>query len=90
MLGWPVPSRILDLYTEHRNLTNGLTRAAGLIDALAHHGLDHMGSHEKQTMRDLILGGGPWSDEQWTAILDYCEDDTKALARLLPTMLPRH
>jgi len=34
-LGWPVPLRILDLYVEHRNLTNGLTRAAGLIDALA-------------------------------------------------------
>jgi hypothetical protein len=48
-----------------------------------------MGAHEKQAMRDLILAGGPWPDAQSTAILDYCEDDTKALARLLPVMLPR-
>lgn len=86
-LGWPVPSRILDLFTEYRGLTNGITRASSLIDALAHYGLDHMGAHEKKTMRDLILAGGPWSDEEWAAILHYCESDTEALARLLPVML---
>ncbi len=87
-LGWPVPQRILDLYTEHRNQTNGLTRAAGLVNALAYHGLDHMGAHEKDTMRDLILKGGKWSEEEWASIVDYCEADTLALARLLPAMLP--
>lgn len=87
-LGWPVPARILDLYVEHRNQTNGLSRAAGLVDALVFHGLDHMGTHEKHSMRDLILAGGPWSEEQWAAILDYCGEDTLALARLLPAMLP--
>ena len=40
-------------------------------------------------MRDLILGGGPWSLEQRGAILDYCESDVVALERLLPAMLPR-
>ena len=87
-LGWSVPVRILDLYVEHRNQTNGLRRGGGLVDALASHGLDHMGAHEKHSMRDLILAGGPWSEDQWAMILDYCQEDTLALARLLPAMLP--
>jgi DNA polymerase I len=89
-LGWPVPERVLDLFTEFRNLTNGLptTSGAGLLGALAHHGLDGIGAVEKDEMRDLILRGGPWTDTERAAILDYCESDVAALARLLPTMLP--
>jgi hypothetical protein len=39
-LGWPVPARILDLFTEFRNHTNGLPTTAGngLVGALAHFG----------------------------------------------------
>ena len=37
----------------------------------------------------LVLRGGPWSDEERTAILNYCEDDVTALGRLLPAMLPK-
>src|ERR1051326_4330928 len=38
-LGWPVPERILDLFTEFRNATNGLPRLsrAGLTGVLVHH-----------------------------------------------------
>ena len=88
-LGWPVPVRILDLFTEFRNLTNGLPTIGGngLLGALAHHGLDSIGAVEKHEMRDLILRGGPWSDNERAAILDYCETDVEALARLLPAML---
>jgi hypothetical protein len=39
-------------------------------------------------MRDLVLRGGPWSEDEKAAILDYCESDVSALARLLPVMLP--
>jgi hypothetical protein len=39
-------------------------------------------------MRALIMCGGPWSDSERGAILDYCESDVAALARLLPAMLP--
>jgi hypothetical protein len=86
-LGWPPPLRILDLFTEFRNATNGLSRAASLLDALAYYGLDHMGAHEKCTMRDLILAGGPWCEKQRSDILDYCEADTLSLKKLLPAML---
>jgi hypothetical protein len=89
-LGWPVPQRVLDLFTEFRNHTNGIptVSGAGLLGALAHHGLDSIGTVEKDEMRDLVLRGGPWSGAEQAAIIDYCENDVAALARLLPAMLP--
>jgi DNA polymerase family A len=89
-LGWPVPQRALDLFTEFRNHTNGIPPAsgAGLLGALAYYGLDSIGTGEKDEMRDLILRGGPWTDAEQGAILVYCESDVEALAQLLPAMLP--
>lgn len=88
-LGWPMPARILDLYTEFRDLTNGLSGGHGLIDALKYFGLDAMGVTHKEAMRQLILGGGPWTDQQRVEIIDYCAGDVEALERLLPAMLSR-
>jgi DNA polymerase-1 len=89
-LGWPQPERVLDLFIEFRNRTNGLPTpsGAGLIGALTYFGLDNIGAAEKEEMRALILGGGPWSDNERGAILDYCEGDVRALERLLPVMAP--
>jgi DNA polymerase I len=89
-LGWPVPERTLDLFTEFRNQTNGIPpdSGSGLLGALAYHGLDSIGVVEKEEMRNLILRGAPWSQSERTAILDYCESDVAALAQLLPVMLP--
>jgi hypothetical protein len=89
-LGWPTPARILDLFVEFRNLTNGLATVAGnsLLGALAHFGIDGIGATEKDEMRNLVLGGGPWTDSEQTAILDYCAEDVSALKRLLRSMLP--
>src|SRR5260370_25764147 len=47
-----------------------------------------MGATEKADMRGLVLGGGPWSETERTAILDYCEEDVVALRRLLLAMVP--
>src|SRR5262249_6414428 len=89
-LGWPVPERVLDLFPEFRNHTNGLPteNGSGLLGALAYHGLDGIGTVEKEEMRELVLRGGPWTDAEREAILDYCQSDVMALARLLPVMLP--
>ena len=89
-LAWPVPERVLDLFTEFRNRTTGVPTGsgAGLLGALAFHSLDGIGTVAKDEMRALILRGGPWSDTERAAILDYCESDVAALARLLPAMLP--
>jgi len=89
-LGWPIPERILDLFVEFRCRTNGLETPAGvgIIGALTAFGLDTIGTAEKRDMRDLIMGGGPWADDERAAILDYCMSDVDALARLLPVMAP--
>ena len=88
-LGWRRPARILDLFTEFRNHTNGQPPPAGngLLGALAYFGLDGIGVTEKAAMRDLILLGGDRTAQERAAILDYCESDVAALARLLPAML---
>ena len=91
VLGWPMPDRILDLFVEFRNHTNGLPTTAGasLLGALAHFGLDHVGTSEKKEMQTAIGDGtwiGKYSPEE---ILDYCETDVEALDRLLPVMWPK-
>jgi len=89
-LGWSMPERILDPFAEFRCRTNGLETPAGvgIIGALTAFGLDAIGATEKQDMRDLVMRGGPWTDDERAAILDYCMSDADALARLLPAMAP--
>ena len=86
-----MPARILDLFTEFRDRTNGLPTPAGasLLGALAYFGLDAMGATEKKEMRALIMRGRALDAEEQIAILDYCQGDVDALARLLPAMLPQ-
>ena len=90
-LGWPPPIYVLDLFTEFRARTNGLSlpNGAGLLGALTFFGIDGISITEKPEMRALILSGGPWSADDRAAILEYCESDVLALERLLPAMLPR-
>jgi len=87
-LGWGMPARVLDLFTEFRNHTNGRGGKAGLIDALQYFGLSSIEAVEKDAMRDLALRGGVYSEEEKLALLDYCQSDVDALMRLLPRMLP--
>ena len=93
-LGWPVPQRVLDLYTEYLARINAFRPKgteppeAKLISALSSFGLDTIGAEEKREMIDLILTGGPWTAQQRNDILDYCQSDVLALKRLLPAMLP--
>jgi DNA polymerase-1 len=97
-LGWPKPTNILDLIAEFRDHNNMGSKADkarrtpngfGLVAALTYFGLDSVGSQEKDDLRLLALRGGPWSEEEREALLDYCEGDIVALERLLPAMAPR-
>ncbi len=87
-LGWPLPTRILDLYCEFKCKTSGLTTpcGCGLLGALAYHGIDSIDAAEKDAMRQLVLRGGPYTDDERRAVLDYCQTDVDALAKLLPAM----
>jgi DNA polymerase-1 len=87
-LGWDLPECVLDLYVEFRNLTNGksVPCGSGLLGALSYFGLDSINSAEKESMRELAMRGSPWTNQEKDALLDYCESDVQALAKLLPCM----
>jgi hypothetical protein len=89
-LGWPIPTNLLDLFVEFRNLTNGRPTLCGngLLGALAWFGLPAIEAAQKDSMRSLALRGGPWNSEEQTALLEYCESDVSALSHLLPAMEP--
>jgi DNA polymerase I len=90
-LGWPLPERVLDLYVEFRNLTNGIPLAcgSGLVGALTYFGEPTLEASEKDSMRQLAQRGGPWTAEERGALLAYCESDVEALKRLLLRMESR-
>ncbi len=87
-LGWELPGNVLDLFTEFRCRFNGFRPPCGfgLLGALAAYGLDRLGNSEKTGMRELAMRGGPFTAEEKSALLEYCESDVSALARLLPAM----
>ena len=90
-LGWPLPARILDLYTEFRNETNGIHLPAGrgLLGALTYHGVPGITAEQKHDDRALIMRGGPWSEDERRRILDYCQTDVDPLGALLQRIFPR-
>ena len=88
-LGWGMPQRILDLSVEFKDRTSGINRPFGqsLLGALAYHGLDTKGASEKPAIQKAC-GDGTWREKYSPVeILDYCEGDVAALARLLPAMI---
>src|SRR4051794_29244095 len=89
-LGWPMPARVLDLFAEFRNRTNGLSlpHGAGLFGALSWFGLDALDAIEREGMRRLIARGGSWTSAERKSILAYCESGVLALARLLTAIEP--
>lgn len=89
-LGWPLPENVLDLYAEFRNITNGRRSPLGdgLLSALTYYGLDGMAVTEKKAMQALAARGGPFTEAEAKALIDYCGADVDALVRLLPRILP--
>ena len=90
-LDWDIDVSVIDLFAEFRCQTNGNPDVGrkSLVSALQLYGLEQFIPEEKDSMRDLILSGGPWSEAQRSAILDYCQQDVVALGPLLNAML-RH
>ncbi len=89
-LEWDLPVFILDLYVEHRCLTNSTEplRKNGLVNALQFYGLSAIEAAEKDSMRDLAMTGGPYNDSEKQDLLDYCESDVTSTSQLLAAMLP--
>lgn len=90
-LGWQMPVRILDLWAEFLAATNGRRpnpRDHGMLAALRWYHIPGISKAQKDSMRDLVLRGGPWSPSERVSILDYCQSDVDALEPLLRRMLP--
>lgn len=95
-LGWGQPARTLDAYLEFRHHVNdGAVKAEdrpkgfySLAGALRFFGLDEIDAARKDTVRDRILQGPPFTNAERADILAYCEDDVRALARLIPRLVP--
>jgi hypothetical protein len=103
-LGWEQPWWPLDLYAEHRALTNGemeadpFDKAEGehrvryrQLDAMRHHGLpvDEGKEAHKKAMQIRAGKGEPFDPEERVTITDYCADDTTDLAKLFVAMRDR-
>lgn len=65
-LGWQRPARVLDLYCEFRTEFNDIcnNRKYSQLGMAKHYSTVHIAETEKDDMRDLIIGGGPWSREE--------------------------
>jgi len=88
VLGWDLPTNIIDLYAEYRTLTNGNLVRNGLLDACAKYGVQTISQDTKDEMRDRILQGAPYTEEEKKDILDYCETDVTATIALYRALLP--
>jgi hypothetical protein len=90
VLGWPLPVYVLDLYYEFTALTNGRPPevGTGLLGALVMFGLPAMALEEKEVMRRQAMDGGGETLAEQQALMDYCQEDTDSLVRLLPRILP--
>lgn len=87
-LGWSLPSAVIDTFCEFRIVANNLIYppGSGLLGALRFFGIPTIDGTLKQTMRDLILTGGPFTSEQQQSILNYCQSDTDSTAKLFKAL----
>ena len=89
VLNWEIPKNIIDLYCEWRVLTNdGIKKPNGLLAACQHFGINTITSTDKEAMRDRILQGAPYMEEDKIKILNYCETDIVETLALFKVMQP--
>lgn len=91
VLGWSVPTQLIDLYPEFRAYFNGQKPASGwgLLSAAESFGVAGMAAVEKSEMRELAIRGGPFSQSEEADLLDYCASDVSLTVEVLRRMAPR-
>ena len=89
-LNWPVPKNLLDLFVEFRINMNGFNPHGGfsLLGALSSFGVGHMAPTVKESMRDLAMQEGDYTEDEKVALLEYCEEDVLSLELLYSKMSP--
>jgi len=85
------PMRWIDLMAEAAMITGTHRKMwvpkPNLLNHLNVFEIAHVGDSErKERMRDLILSGGPFGQQEWHEIVRYCWSDVKPLPDLLDAM----
>ena len=90
-LGWGEPACAIDALVEFRHShqrRHAIAIAAWSVHSTSSGSTASTLAHKK-SMRDRILQGPPFTEQEKRDTLDYCDDDdVKALVRLLPRLLP--
>jgi hypothetical protein len=86
-MGWKKPPHVLDLYAEFCAEKAGKTKQRKrLLDACRCYGIVTITDEEKKDMQALCIRGGPYTEKEKAAILDYCQSDVDVTAKLLRRM----
>lgn len=95
-LNFSFPIYLLDLFPEFRSMTNGLKLpfktpkdGTSLINVCNFLSIPTPGVDYKNTMREEILKGGPYSEKRQTNILDYCQTDVDMTSNLFFKLKPK-
>ena len=85
-LGWQMPANLVDLFAEHRVQTNGLPGVGNsLLAACEYRGVPSIPSSDhKERMRNLVLPGGPYSENDRRSILEYLRGRCPSNQRPIP------
>jgi hypothetical protein len=94
--GWGQPACSIDAYIEFRHYVNDGTLKSGdrekgfysIGGALRYFLEDDIDLKRKEAMRDRIVQGPPFREQEKRDTLAYCGDDTTKLARLVPHLVP--
>jgi len=90
VLGWPEPGGWIDTSAEERVQASGEkpVEGFGLLACCRRNGIHCISPDDKNSMRDLVIGGGPYTAGQKREILDYCESDVQETSLLFEKQLP--
>jgi hypothetical protein len=90
VLGWKLPARVFDPMVEFQWRTSGNKSYAGhgIVNACDYYGCSPINVVEKSEMRDVAIRGGPFTKQERTDLLTYCEHDVTGLENLLVKMVP--
>jgi hypothetical protein len=90
VLGWPLPTYVLDTYVEIRAEINGHSfQKAGLLEASARLGIPTITSDLKEHGRSIAMRGRAYAEQHRDELIQYCASDVETNADLFLHLLPR-
>ncbi len=94
-LGWALPANVLDTRIEFGVLVNRMRiigrppKSLSLVEAVMQLGDGFRWAFDKDLMRSIAIRGAPFTPSEQQALLEYCREDTAAVAAILPNLVSR-